>query len=936
MVNNSAVRKLLIGLCVLTGFLTGLAYAFSLSLKYQHQSFETEARNTAAIVRSALDVVDGVATSLRALQGSKADMERSNSYAKTVIGNYSFVSGFGRFEKIAADGTSADKPQGHSIDSSVANSIWWFDEQGNRVTTGVNTTLGVVQPGVKSRYPVTLFRTQELKQADGAEQTTTNTRVNSLQGFELASVEAMRTAIQKAGDSGRTVFVRAPRHWPAPNSVLAIRSSYQGHELPAVFKERREKADGGYWLELNIDGLAKLDGLLNDMGLKLSISEDVSEFSFGSVDDTLYSRAAQQTGYLLADWFKSNEWLNTFSVGDQTFTISLSRERGLTAVSLLTSIAGTLLVLTLLCVVAYLNGKRRNAIKKQQQQSERLYQEQHRAAVTLSSIGDAVLTIDVDKRVQYSNAAAEILLDTCADKIIGVPVVHVVRLVADGNSEEQINPLSVIGDDPAKEIASSDQILARLDGYSMAVNLTVSPLLDIRGRRNGSVIVLRDISAEKELTTKLEHQVNHDTLTGLANRFQFEKSLERLFEDPQKGANHALCIIDLDRFKQINDTCGHAAGDQLLIQLAEALQKKIRAEDLLARLGGDEFGVIIKNCDKNSANSVAQRVHRFFKSYHFEYDDQVFPVRCSIGLVHFRPATSVMDSVVSAADAACYVAKKNGRNSVHTQSVDDAVNTESLVEQKWMPRIKDALDNNRFVLYSQPIYPSGAGVNERAQHHELLVRMVGRDGSLTYPAEFLKPAERYELMTNIDRWVIDEALRMISKLPDSMDDDLFSLNLSAASVKDESLPEFIRHSLRGTGVKGQQLCFEIDEDVFLNNLESANNLFRQLRKLGCCFALDDFGAGVSSFAALKGVPVKFIKIDGQFVTSMDSSAADAGMVRSIHALARSMGLVSIAEKVESRAALALLESIEVDFLQGFAIAAPVPFDDYLTGERIAA
>ena len=925
-------------LLALITFVCALVYACSLTLKYQRQSFETEARNTATIVRSAMNVVDGVATSLRALQGTRSDQSQSDSYARTVMGDYPFVSGFGRFEKISADQfASFSVNKQHRAEPF---SVWWYDQDGNRVTNGVNNQLGAAADQSVQYFPVTLMKSQAnagQKEAETTEQKGAHELINpSLMGFNLGSLDAVQSAIVQARDSGKTALVKTPNHWPGGPSILAIRATYLNQDLPTTFKDRREQIDGGYWIEFDIGGLAKMDDSFNAMGLKLNLIEEASEYSMTSLgSETIYHRVAAKTDYILADWFAPHEWLTTFTVGDQTFTVVLSRERGLTGKSLVASVLSTTLFLALAFLIVNLNNKRRRAQRFQKLQSERLYQEQHRAAVTLSSIGDGVLTIGVDQTVQYNNGAAEKLLDINKGQIIGVPVHSVIRLMDDNGDlllTHGKNDSEFFGSD---EVVSREQNLVRLDGTSMAVNLTVSPLLDISGERSGSVIVLRDVSAEKELRTRLEHQVNHDSLTGLANRFQFERSLERLFEVMPEDSEHALCFIDLDRFKQINDTCGHAAGDELLVQLSTALKGKIRAEDLLARLGGDEFAVILKNCDIDSADTVANRIHRFFKTFHFEYEGRVFPVRSSIGLVPFRPSSARMSSVVSAADAACYVAKKNGRNSVHCHTVEDAQLAGIGNEELWMPRIQEALEQDKFCLYVQPVCASAGCYSGDATHHEVLVRMLDDQQKLIYPVEFIKPAERYDLMTDIDRWVIGNALQKIAQLPVPLRDDTFSINLSAASVNDAQLIDFIRRSITLTGVKASQLCFEIDEDVVLNNLESAQRLINALKKMECSVALDDFGAGVSSLSALSELSVKYLKIDGQFVTNIVHSSVDESMVRSIHCFAKSMGLQTIAEKVETGAALEMLESIGVDYAQGFVIAKPVLLEDYRS-RRLAA
>ncbi len=928
-------------LVALGAFAAALMYGCALSLSYQKQSFETEARNTATIVRSAMNVVDGVATSLRALQGSRSDQTQADSYAKTVISNYSFITGFGRFEKVSGDQVADFSAFRNSPDQTEPFSVWWYDNNNNRLTNGVNSQLGAVAGRDDVHYPVTHFKSQESlsAQSEASLIDTNSTAVPgggiALTGFDIGSQDLIRSAITRARDSGKTALVKTPGFWPGGQSILAIRATYRNHDLPSSFKERRETIDGGYWLELDINGLSNLDDSFNDLGLKLSLIENVSEYALESSDvTTLYYQPPMESGYLLADLFKPYEWLNTFSVGNQTYTVAFFRDRGLTEKSLLASIVSLLLFLSIVFVIVNLNGKRRKALRKQKIQSEKLYQEQHRAAVTLSSIGDAVLTVDIDSVVQYCNLAAVKLLDTSEGRLIGVPINAAIRLMGEQTNEvidEKENSFYL-----TDAVVNSDQLLARVDGTSMAVNLTVSPLRDINGGRSGGVIVLRDISAEKELTKQLEHQVNHDSLTGLANRYQFERALVELFKPAENNPKHALCFIDLDRFKQINDTCGHAAGDQLLVELSTALQGKIRAEDLLARLGGDEFAVIFNDCDGDALDSVVGRIHRFFQSFHFEYEGRVFPVRSSIGVVSFGPNGSDLTSVLSAADSACYVAKKNGRNSVHMQSVTDTLQIEEASEELWMPRIQEALEDDLFLLHVQPIAQSGNSPHAVARQHEILVRMADREGKLSYPGEFLKPAERYDLMTDVDRWVIDNAFQKIAQMPEPMRSDVFSLNLSASTVSDADFLQYLKSSLSRHGIDASQLCFDIDEDVVLNNLEIATKLIRSLCRMGCAVALDDFGAGVSSLSALRELPVKYLKIDGQFVTDIVNSAVDESMVRSIHCFAQSMGMETIAEKVETEAARALLDSIGINYIQGFVIAHPVPLDNYLTSDRLAA
>lgn len=899
------------------GLFIGLVvYLCALSLKNQRYQFEIKAQNTAALIRSGFDVVDGVATSLHAMKDGV--QTQSESYTRTVINDYSFLSAIGRFEKVSSaeifkfSAEIADR-EGQELTSPP----WWFDENGHRITTGQLNAANSVQTATHTYFPVTRIKTDKSNKAD----------LLPFVGFDIGSDPGVHAAIAKAAASGKTMLASVPRFWPNSSSILGLRASYTGAQIPANTKSRRENLDGGYWFEIDIEKLGQLDGVVSRLGLQLELVRRDVEFSMDSGHENIYRRAAPKSDLLFSEFFRAQEWISSFEIGNQTYNLRLSSPRGLTTRILFSSTAFSVLALSLLTLLFSLNIKRQKALRKQRQQSERLYNEQQRASVTLSSIGDAVLTVDASNDVQYANIAAEKLLNLGKSNIIGVNAGAIVREVFEdehGNrlaTSDHRTPLDIRQSD---EVISGDMQLQRIDGTSVAVRQTISPLVDKSGQRNGSVIVLRDNTAERELTNRLEHQVNHDSLTGLANRFNFEKCLENLFETGDKQSEHAVCFIDLDRFKQINDTCGHHAGDQLLVQMSAALNAKIRSNDLLARLGGDEFGVILYNCDFNAADSITKRIHRFFKSYQFEYEDKVFPVRGSLGLVHFGLSESKLDAVLSAADAACYVAKKNGRNSVHMVKMQHFEAELSHDEQLWMPRIQDALENDGFTLLLQPIAAVADGALIAPVHYEFLLRMIDEDGKLILPVEFLKSAERYELMERIDRWVIRTAISTVAGLPDHMRDCGFTINLSSASLQDGKFIKTISDTASQFGVDCRRLCLEIDESVVLSDFETASAIIRKLKLLGCSIALDDFGAGVTSLSILRELLVDYLKIDGQFISDITTSQNDENMVRSIHSFAQSMGLQTIAEKVENAAAIQLLAEIGINYAQGYAIERPLP------------
>ena len=914
----SLILSALVVICI------SLYYSFDASLNRQKTDFEADAQTVASSFRSAMDVVDGIATSVSAVQSYQSGSTAQDSVAKTLLRNYSFVAGFGRFDSVASDRLAEYTQAREMIGDQSGPAVWWFDQAGNRITTGSDTR-GLAGGGteVQSYYPVTLKLASNSNAEAGDEVAATN-------GFDLGSNAALNLAIQRSTETGRTVVAPAPPSWSRPDTVFAIRSLYASGVVPSKVRDRREMMTGGYWLQIDFNELGLAPELLERIGIELNLIEIGSEFSMDNAN-LLHSRAAPESDLLFSSWLAQSEWLSSFDVGHQTFTIRIAQQRGMTLSAFLSWLLIAAGLIGLLGVIVALNAKRLRAVRRQRQQSERLFREQQRASVTLSSIGDAVISADVDGNIQYVNNAAEEMLETHSDKVIGLPIQSIFRTAdSDSGSRRKANsdPDYYLTDD----VKSCDKYLLRVDGSKIAVNETVSPVRSVDGARDGSVIVLRDVTAEKELTRQLEHQINHDPLTGLANRFNFESQLNALFEqDTQDDPGHGLCLIDLDKFKQVNDTCGHAAGDQLLIQLSAALGSRIRAEDMLARLGGDEFAIIIENCTQEAAVGVANRIHRFFNTYHFDYDDKVFPVRGSIGLVHFKTDDSILEKVVSAADSACYEAKNKGRNSVHVYSADDMNTVESGSEELWLPRIESALKNDGFTLYAQPICALSGNSVSAPSHHEFFVRMrdTERAGKVYYPLQFMKSAERYGLMRDIDEWVVKRSVEYIATLPVLMAEDVFSINLSADSLLNSDFAGFVAEVLENNQLHGSRLCFELTEESVLNNLDAASFTIARLKKLGCVIALDDFGAGVSSLSSLRELMVDYLKIDGQFISNVDSSHVDESMVRSIHSFARAMGLSTIAEKVETRAARKLLSKIGVEYIQGYVIAKPLPVDSYL-------
>jgi diguanylate cyclase (GGDEF)-like protein len=439
-----------------------------------------------------------------------------------------------------------------------------------------------------------------------------------------------------------------------------------------------------------------------------------------------------------------------------------------------------------------------------------------------------------------------------------------------------------------------------------------------------------------QATARLVYQASHDMLTGLINRREFEQRLDHALASAlQQGREHVLCYMDLDQFKVINDTCGHAAGDELLRQLALLLKGNLRERDTLARLGGDEFALLLENCSISDALEVADLFRAEVQRYRFKWEDRIFSVGMSVGMVAINSDSGSAASLLSAADAACYVAKDRGRNQIHLYESRDSDLTRHRGEMQWINRIQKALEENRLRLLWQELRRVD-GMAEPSRHVELLLRMIDEDGSEILPMAFIPAAERYFIMPSLDIWVIEETLKLCGRylLSDKPLHCLFAVNLSGASLKDPEFRRFLLERLRNEPLYGPHLCFEITETAAIGNLAMVNEFIEAMRQFGCKFALDDFGSGLSSFSYLKHLKVDYLKVDGVFVRDMASNAIDRSMVEAIHRIGHQMGLQTVAEYVESEEILDLLRQIGVDYAQGNGIHHPEPLHT-LCGENFS-
>ena len=438
----------------------------------------------------------------------------------------------------------------------------------------------------------------------------------------------------------------------------------------------------------------------------------------------------------------------------------------------------------------------------------------------------------------------------------------------------------------------------------------------------GGVLVFHDVSESRELNRRLSYHASHDILTGLVNRREFENRLERALKSARaRETSYALCYLDLDQFKIVNDSCGHSAGDQLLGQLGALLKSKIRWRDTLARLGGDEFGVLLESCSLEEAMQTAETLRVAIGEFKFLWDDRSFRLGVSIGVVPITSENEDVAGLLSAADSACAAAKEAGRNRIHSFQENDIDLMRRRREMQWAARINNALEESRFELYRQTIQP--LQVEDSGSHYELLLRMRDEQGGIISPELFIAAAERYGITPNIDRWVITNAFRwLVSEADERERLSLCSINLSGQSLGDEKFLPFVIDQFQTSGLDATKICFEITETAAIASYSQANRFINALKELGCKFALDDFGTGLSSFGYLKHFPVDFLKIDGSFVKEILHDPIDREMVRSINEIGHLTGKQTIAEFAENEEIITMLRGMGIDYAQGYGVSEP--------------
>ncbi|HFD80368.1 MAG TPA: bifunctional diguanylate cyclase/phosphodiesterase [Gammaproteobacteria bacterium] len=555
-------------------------------------------------------------------------------------------------------------------------------------------------------------------------------------------------------------------------------------------------------------------------------------------------------------------------------------------------------------------------ISRRKSAERELLEAESRYRALVETAHDLVWSVDPDGRWSYLNASSRTIYGLEAEDMIGRSIAE---FCVPEHSESDHKAFAELLS--GKDLYQYETVHFDNDGNRRHLSFNAKAHRDELGQVVQISGTARDITEQKAFHQQLTYQAEHDSLTRLYNRHYFQEELKRtvarVLRNPSSTC--ALFYIDLDQFKYINDTLGHAAGDRLLVEISQLLASHVRDGDLLARFGGDEFTLLLYNLGSADAMQAAEHFHKLFDDYRFLEDGKNLNVSCSIGVTLIDHFVGSAEEALSRADIACNLAKAQGRNRVHLYDASDSDKDGMAEDMGWASRVRDMLEGDKFQLVYQPIMALN---DDQVQDYEVLVRMVCDDGEIILPGGFMPAAERFGLIHSVDRWIIRRALLQLSRLHQQGEAVRFSINLSGKAFEDQALLPMIRELLDDSNVDPSRVCFEITETAAIAKLSAAEKFIRSLKGMGCQFALDDFGAGFSSFAYLKHLPVDKLKIDGSFVQGMADSHIDQAMVQSMNQVAHALGKQTIAEYVENAATLELLRDYGVDYAQGNYIGKP--------------
>jgi diguanylate cyclase (GGDEF)-like protein/PAS domain S-box-containing protein len=781
-------------------------------------------------------------------------------------------------------------------------------------------------------------------------------------GYDVYSNPVRRVALDMARDSGelvataRTTLVQETGNQAG---VLVFLPVYRGYSVPAG-TERRRRDLLGYVVGVFRMGdvlAAAFEGL-GARGVEARLSDESAsgperQLAAFRVDTSGRSRLlttdvgpAQTAGLT---------WSAKYPMGGRTWRLLLTpvagyvnEQRSWAAWSVLVSglvfaalLGAFLLILTGRAIVderrvddlARLNATLSDEVTQREVAERALHAEKERAETTLHSIGDAVVTTDAEGRVQFMNPVAERLTEWSTKEVRGRPLVAVFHVIHEETREPVVDPVRRCREEGRIIGLANHTVLISRSGREYAIQDSAAPIRDRDGRMLGIVLVFKDITESRRMAREAAYHASHDSLTNLVNRREFSQRLEQaLASTKQYRRTSALGYLDLDQFKIVNDVAGHRAGDELLKQIAALLKSGVRERDTVARLGGDEFGMLLDNCPVDKATEIAATLVAAVRDHKFVWEGRAFDVGVSIGLVPIAGQVETAQELLTQADVACYAAKDSGRNRVHLYQSDSEGADPRHREILRVADMRSAVERNRFRLYCQPIF-SLAEPDPIPARYELLVRLLDDQDEVVPPGGFIPAAERYGIMNTIDRWVILTAFRDMHELFPGRKDTPIAINLSGNSLNDDDLLAFIEAGFSKYRISPTQICFEVTETAAIRNLSATAGVIKAIRELGGHFALDDFGAGLSSFSYLKNLPVDYLKIDGSLVRNISIDASDRAIVEAINGAARCLGIKTIAEYAESQATLGVLRDLKLDYAQGNALGCPVPLPLEVDGPR---
>jgi diguanylate cyclase (GGDEF)-like protein/PAS domain S-box-containing protein len=744
-------------------------------------------------------------------------------------------------------------------------------------------------------------------------------RTAALLGFDAYSHPVLRWAIDDAIIYGENQATFPFRLYEGGLGYAIFSPVYTSQVLPEDNSLKRELATRLVAVIIRLDKL--IDSVNIGAPYNMSLSYlNTSDNSYQQI--SLGDDPAEENNDTLLPVYSNQR---TFAHAGRTFKLTLERQVQWAdfnyewiAFALIATAAISLLIFNFIHL-------RLESERDRQLAQAALFREKELAEVTLHSIGEAVITTDLDQNIKYMNPIASLLTGWSIDEALHLPLEHVFNLVSE-DSHREVD--SIVYDCLQKNETVSLEtptLLISKNGAEYAIENSAAPICDHSGNTVGCVLIFRNVTHIRNMSKKMEFQATHDSLTGLINRREFEQLLKNAVQSArEENHQHALCYLDLDQFKVVNDTCGHIAGDQLLRELAKIMPHSIRASDCLARLGGDEFGVLMFDCPLKQAEKVADSLRTAIKDFHFSWDRKTFDIGVSIGLVPINKDSGSLQDILRCADSSCYIAKDLGRNRVHVYTPDDYELVKRHGEMQWLTRIQNAIDENRFQLALQTIQATHP--DNELPHKEILLRMQDLEGNIIPPMSFIPAAERYDVMSTLDRWVINTSFQMIDEEHrHNKRDCIYNINLSGQTLCDTEILNYIRSQVDKYNIPAEYICFEITETAVIANLSLAIDFISAMKEIGCKFALDDFGSGLSSFSYLKKLPVDYLKIDGEFVRDILTDPMDRAIVAAINNIGHEMGLKTVAEYVENDSIHALLKDIGVDYVQGYGIDKPHPW-----------